>query len=58
MITDVMNRMIVAIVGSFFGLIALAAFHGTVSINQAVAAMDFSTLGLLFGLMVLVQVRI
>lgn len=56
MLTDMVNRMNVAIIGSFVALAALSGIHGTESLKAAMEAMDISTLGLLFGLMILVQV--
>ena len=53
MVSDLISRCLVAIIGSFVGLAVLAEFHGADAISEAMASIDTSTLALLFGLMVL-----
>jgi di/tricarboxylate transporter len=48
--------MIVVLVGAFVELAVVTALHGPQTVNSMVDRMDVSTLGLLFGLMTLIQV--
>ena len=54
-VTDVVHRTLVAMIGSFFALLLLATMDYHASMQTAVVWMDEGTLGLLFGMMILVN---
>lgn len=56
MATDLINRMLVSIIGSFTALTVLTAINGADSIKDTVLAMDVATLCLMFSMMIIVEV--
>jgi Na+/H+ antiporter NhaD/arsenite permease-like protein len=54
-VTDVVHRTLVAMIGSFLALLLLACMDYHASMQTAVVWLDEGTLGLLFGMMILVN---